>query len=333
MVFVTTEACLEHNPGPLHPDRAERITAIERHLRNSHRIERVTRPDVGERAARAVHDQDYVESVRQFCESGGGRWDADTGASAETWHAALTYVGVATWVAERALTCSDDDRPAFGFGRPPGHHARTDDAGGFCFFNNAAAAAEHALNAEADSVAILDWDAHHGDGTQEIFIDRNDVLFISVHQADLYPPTGSVSETGWGEGQGATVNIPLPGGASDADFRFAFEEVIVPVLRRYEPDLLLVSAGFDAHQGDPISNLQLSTEGFGLLAEIVQDVVTAIGAGIGFVLEGGYYDLDALSTSVEIVHDSFDDHNLSPDYGVIRRGTWAAVDELRESVC
>jgi len=182
---------------------------------------------------------------------------------------------------------------AFCGGRPPGHHAERARAMGFCLINHASVAAAHARRSSAARVAILDWDAHHGNGTQAIFYDDPAVLYVSLHQWPFYPGTGAADERGAGAGEGATVNIPVPAGIGEADYLELFDDVALPAVRAFAPDLLIVSAGFDAHRDDPLCSLGLTAGAFGRMTESVAD----IGSGQVFVLEGGY-DLDALEESV-----------------------------------
>ncbi len=306
MRFGHSDTCLAHDTGTRHPESADRIRAIRQALSRRHGVEYVEADPATEAAVTAVHDPDYVAAIREFCADGGGSWDQDTVACEATWDAALAAAGQARWAADRALAGDDGRRTPFAIGRPPGHHAVADDAMGFCFLNNVAVAAAGALDRSAvDRVAIVDWDVHHGNGIQDLFEDRADVLYVSVHERGLYPGTGDVEEIGTGPGAGATCNVPLAAGAGDADYRHVVDALVRPLLDRADPDLVLVAAGFDAHRHDPISRTRLSTEGYGLLAARLRDAADAGDAGLAFVMEGGYA-LDALAEGVAEVHETFD---------------------------
>jgi len=306
MKFGASDVCLEHDPGERHPESPDRIRAIKRGLQRRHGVTYVEADPATEADVTAVHDADYVAEISRFCRDGGGNWDPDTTAVPATWPAALESAGLAMWSARRALAGDDGRETPFSIGRPPGHHAVADDAMGFCFLNNVAVASQHALDAcDAERVAVFDWDVHHGNGTQDIFYDRGDVFYASIHEDGLYPGTGDVTETGVGPGEGATMNAPLSPGAGDADYCLVYDEAVAPAIESFDPDLLLVSAGFDAHRHDPISRMHVSTDGYGLLAERVSDLAGRSGAALGFVLEGGY-SLETLADGVGMVHEVFD---------------------------
>jgi len=317
MRFGYSETCLDHETSPRHPENADRLLAIREGLKREHGVEYVEADPVEKSVLKTVHDADYVDEVEAFCEAGGGEWDPDTVAVEETWDALRTSAGLARWAAREATDGADGRRTPFAIGRPPGHHAEPDEAMGFCFANNVAIAAQDALDSgAADRVAIVDWDVHHGNGTQEIFYDREDVLFVSLHESGLFPGTGMLDEIGRGDGEGATVNVPLPAGGDDADYQAVFQGIVTPAVTYFDPDLLLVSAGFDAHRGDPISRTRVSTEGFGVLTTIVREIADLVDAPLAFVLEGGY-SLDALSESVAMVNDVFDGYDpVDPDGAV-----------------
>ncbi|MFC7200385.1 histone deacetylase family protein [Halospeciosus flavus] len=331
MRFGFDEVCLEHDPGPRHPETPDRLRAIRRGLSKKHAVDYRSADSADESDAMAVHDDEYVAEIRQFCADGGGNWDPDTTAVEETWDAALAAAGLAMWSARRAAAGDDGRATPFAIGRPPGHHATIDDAMGFCFLNNAAVAAQHVIDrGDAERVAIFDWDVHHGNGTQDIFYDREDVFYTSIHEDGLYPGTGEVDETGEGAGDGTTLNVPLPAGAGDPEYFATFDDVLRPAMERFDPDLLLVSAGFDAHRHDPISRMHLSTDGYGHLTQRVRDVADACDAGLGFVLEGGY-SLDILSESVGMVHEVFDGlRPVEPDEEDVDEAVADILDDVRD---
>src|SRR6056297_3286637 len=284
MKFGYHEDCLEHTTGYRHPESPDRLRAIRQSLAKKHGVEYVAADSASEAAVDAVHTDDYVEDIKEFCADGGGNWDADTVAVEATWDAALAAAGQAIWAGERALAGDDGRQTPFAIGRPPGHHAVADDAMGFCFINNAAVAARHAIDqGQAERVAIFDWDVHHGNGIQDIFYDDDDVFYTSIHEQGLYPGTGKVDETGEGEGEGRTMNLPLPAGSGDAEYLAAIDELIAPELHAFDPDLVLVSAGFDAHRHDPISRMRVSTEGYGAMTDRLRTLADNADAGLGFV--------------------------------------------------
>ena len=247
-----------------------------------------------EEALAAVHDPAYLERVRKMCGAGGGYLSLDTAVGAGSWEAASLASGAACSAVESAIA----GETAFAVARPPGHHAGTDYGMGFCITNHAAVAAGHALSKGLERVAILDWDVHHGNGTQDIFYRAPQVLYLSVHQSPFYPGTGAAGEVGEGDGLGFTANVPLPAGSGEDLYAAVFAGLFMPVLREFGPGLILVSAGFDAHAADLLGGMALGSDSFGRFAALVTDLSREVGAAPpAFVLEGGY-NLDALTESV-----------------------------------
>jgi acetoin utilization deacetylase AcuC-like enzyme len=288
---------LEHDPGP-HPEQPARIVAIERALEDRQwlGLERRKSPPASRAQLEAVHPPQLVSGIEELCASGGGAIDADTVVSPGSWAAALHSAGGAVAVVDSLLGSSGDGpRLAASVHRPPGHHAEIDRSMGFCLFNNVAVAARHARDAYGvQRIFILDFDVHHGNGTQDVFYATDEVLFASIHQRPLYPGTGAAGETGIGQGVGHTVNLPVPSGSGDAVFGSLVEHVAVPLARAYAPGLILVSAGFDAHADDPLAGCEVTDAGYATMGASVRALADELDIGIGVVLEGGY-DLGALA--------------------------------------
>lgn len=286
-----------HDPGPGRPEQVNRLPAIRRALDEQGLLERLVavepRP-VDRTLLERIHQPAYVQRVDEFCAAGGGMIDdGDTMVGAESASVAHLAAGGAVAAVE-AVMAGDLDR-AFALVRPPGHHALADAAMGFCLFNNVAVMAERARQLGAGRVLILDWDVHHGNGTEALFAERDDVLVVSWHQQPLWPHTGAVADQGQGQGLGYTMNLPMPKGAGDKAYWQTWREVIVPLARGYRPDLILLSAGFDAHWRDPLAEIQLSVPGYARMAQALVELADDVAGGrlVG-VLEGGY-DLPALA--------------------------------------
>jgi acetoin utilization deacetylase AcuC-like enzyme len=290
---------LQHDAGFGHPERPERVEAIAEGLRVSGLAARMSaRPprDATPDELLRVHTRDHVESVA----AGAGqtvRFDPDTQAGPRSYAAALRAAGAVADAVDRVLEGALDR--AFCLCRPPGHHAEADRAMGFCLFNNVAVAAARALDHGLARVLIVDFDVHHGNGTQHIFEDDPRVLYLSSHAFPFYPGTGALSEVGRGAGAGFTVNLPLPDGMNDGDYARLYREVVEPIGRAFAPELVLVSAGFDAFGGDPLAGMQLTAAGYAELTQVV--LGCAEGArGVVVALEGGY-DLQGLASSASAV--------------------------------
>ena len=330
MNFGYSDTCLEHDTGARHPETADRLRAIREGLKRKHGVTYVEPDPAAVDAIERVHDADYVRELREFCADGGGDWDPDTVAVEESWDAILQSAGLAQWVAESALDGDQGRSAPFSLGRPPGHHAVEDDAMGFCFVNNVSVAADYALaERDLDRVAVVDWDVHHGNGTQDIWYDDDRVFFASLQESGLYPGTGGMDETGEGDGEGATLNLPLPAGAGDADYATAIEDVVAPAIERYDPGLVVVSAGFDAHRHDPISRMRVSTEGYAIMTDQLRALGDRVDAPIGFVLEGGY-GLDVLAEGVAMVHETFDGRDPIPTDEDVDDDVEELLDEAKQ---
>jgi acetoin utilization deacetylase AcuC-like enzyme len=277
-------------------------------------------------AVERVHDPAYVAALREFARRGGGRLDADTIVRPESFDVALLAAGAGIAAVDAVL--DGVASRAFVLMRPPGHHATPTRGMGFCLFNSAAIAAEQARARGAARVFILDWDVHHGNGTQDVFWERADVVFCSLHQWPLYPGTGAADERGAGTGRGATINIPLPPGSGDAAYLDAFAATVIPAIHAARPDLLVISAGFDAHAADPMANMRVTTEGFAALARQAVAVANDVcGGRVVALLEGGY-DPAALAASVAAVIRVFDaPGEASPGHDDRSRGEDAARSE------
>jgi acetoin utilization deacetylase AcuC-like enzyme len=280
---------LDHDPGPRHPERPERLAAVLEDLREEPVPGTVmeSAPAASVADAELVHSASYVATL-EYLRGQRAQLDPDTPISSGSFDAAMLAAGCAIAAAEAALS----GERSFALVRPPGHHAERSFAMGFCLLNNIAIAAEHALK-RVDRVLIVDWDVHHGNGTQHHFEARDDVLFFSCHRGDFYPGTGGLHERGRGPGLGYTLNVPLPAGSGDGDFGAAITEVLAPAAARFAPDLVLVSAGFDAHRDDPLGGLEITDQGFAALCGEVLELAPAC----ALILEGGY-DLGALTRSV-----------------------------------
>jgi acetoin utilization deacetylase AcuC-like enzyme len=296
-VWLRHESSLEHDiPG--HPERPDRIRALEAAMAHEawFGASLLEAPRVERELLTVVHPESYVAGIESLCAAGGGFLDADTAAVESTWEAALRAAGGAAALVDALL--GGAARAGVSALRPPGHHAERARAMGFCFFGNAAVAAERARSAHGvERVLILDWDVHHGNGTEAIFAADPGVLFVSIHEWPLYPGTGPASYLGEGAGEGYTVNLPVPSGSGDAVYGSLVEHVAVPLVLAWRPQLVLVSAGFDAHRDDPLATCRVTEAGFAAMTASVRRAADEVGAPVGLLLEGGY-DLGALAGSM-----------------------------------
>ncbi|HTU85543.1 MAG TPA: histone deacetylase [Solirubrobacteraceae bacterium] len=311
-VWLEHPSSLRHETGG-HPERPARLVAIERELsaRDWLGFERVQSRAVDRAALEAVHPPAYIDSIERVCATGGGHLDLDTVVSPGSFEAALHAAGGAVEMVDLLLDRATPS--AFSAHRPPGHHALPARAMGFCLFNNIAVAARHALDARGlERVMILDWDVHHGNGTNDIFHDCDQVLFVSIHQSPLYPGTGPASDIGSGAARGFTVNLPVAPGSGDEVFCSLVDQVAVPLARTFAPQLVLISAGYDAHRDDPLGECAVTEEGFAAMTRSVRWVGETLDAPVGCVLEGGY-DLEALASSVAATLAALREPAQAPD--------------------
>jgi acetoin utilization deacetylase AcuC-like enzyme len=291
------DAGLAHDiPG--HPERPARIVALEQEMARHDWFgcELVEAPRVTRDQLSRVHPLDYVDGIAALCEAGGGAIDMDTSAVPGTYEAARRAAGGAVALVDALLMHGEPC--GVSALRPPGHHAEAARAMGFCFFNNVAVAAAHARAAQGvERVLILDWDVHHGNGTNDIFHADPGVLFCSIHEWPLYPGTGAATDAGSGEGEGFTVNLPVPSGSGDDAYGSLVAHVVAPLIRAFRPELVLVSAGFDAHRLDPLATCTVTEAGFAGMTATLRRACADVGAPLGLVLEGGYA-LEALAGSM-----------------------------------
>ena len=292
-----------HSNGPMHPESPERLVVIDRMLSGFVLKERLI--DIPARDATfaelaRVHQEGYIRRIERTRQRSYTVLDPDTSACADSYAAAIRAAGGTLAAVEAVL--SGQASSAFAFVRPPGHHAEADRAMGFCLFNNVAIASLYALRRHAlERILIVDWDVHHGNGTMHTFYDSSEVLYFSVHQYPHYPGSGEIGEIGRNRGRGYTVNVPLSGGKADADYVYVFQEVLLPVAREFSPQLILVSAGFDTHRNDPLAGMALTSDAYGRLTAMLQNLSTQCCADrIVLTLEGGY-DHAALSEGIASV--------------------------------
>jgi acetoin utilization deacetylase AcuC-like enzyme len=290
---------LKHDQ-PGHPENAKRLESIIFGLQEKGLLEKVKHinscsAEIDEIAI--CHKKEYVEYVKEFCEKGGGYFDPDTYSNQHSFTAAATAIGSSIDLVKAVI--EGELKNGFALLRPPGHHALANRSMGFCLFGNIAIAAKVALTQSGvGKIAIVDFDVHHGNGTQALVGDDPNILFISSHQYPFYPGTGSIREIGDGEAEGTIVNIPLQAGVGDNGFKSVYKKIVIPSLERFKPELILVSAGYDAHWEDPLANLNLSLTGYNWISrELIKSAEKICNSKIVFFLEGGY-NLQVLSDGV-----------------------------------
>jgi acetoin utilization deacetylase AcuC-like enzyme len=300
--YLYDERFLEHELLH-HPERPDRLRAIMQTLTQNGTLARMKRLEfeaaLPEQIA-PVHAPRYITLIRELCERGGGRLDMDTYLTPKSYEIARLAAGACIVLAD--VVYRRDMSNGFAFVRPPGHHATPAQGMGFCLFNNVAVAARYLIDTyQLRRVMIVDYDVHHGNGTQDIFYHDARVLYVSTHQYPHYPGTGHWRETGQGEGKGATLNVPLPAGIGDKGYAYVFAELIKPMAERFRPQFIFISAGFDAHHLDPLAEMKLSVKGYAQLTRQLLQLAHELCEGrIAIVLEGGY-DLEALGYGADAV--------------------------------
>lgn len=317
---------LKHDTGS-HPENAARLTSImnlldARGIFDGNPI--ITPEPATTSLIETIHPSSLIEKVEAHCNAEISL-DPDTIVSKDSFNAALLAAGGAV----QAVDETKDGGSAFALVRPPGHHAEPNRAMGFCLFNNIAIAARYAQSQGMRRVLIVDWDVHHGNGTQNAFYSDPSVLYFSIHQYPWYPGTGALDEIGEEDGVGYNINVPLPSGSNDADYVYVFNKLLVPVALRFKPDIILVSAGQDGHVNDPLSGMKLTSAGFGKLASIVKGLANSTCGRTALVLEGGY-NLEALAESVFEIIKVFDEEiDVSlPKYGDVSVAVKERVEEV-----
>ncbi len=302
--YVYDPIYLKHDTGQ-HVEVAARLEAIISHLEKTGLKKQLTliepRPATVEEIA-LVHQKQYIKQTEDLASQGGGWLDPDTVMSSGSYEAALYAAGGLMRAVEAVMAGEVDS--AFALVRPPGHHATSGYGKGFCLFNNIAIAARYALaEYKLGLILIIDFDVHHGNGTQEAFYDDPQVMYISTHQYPFYPGSGDINETGSGAAEGTNINIPLPAGCGDDEYLKVFEQVIVPAARNFQPQLVLVSAGYDTHWADPLALMELSVSGLAQIAGVIKGLADELCSGrLVLTLEGGY-NLEALAASVKATFD------------------------------
>jgi acetoin utilization deacetylase AcuC-like enzyme len=332
--YVYDPVYLKHDTGQ-HVEVAARLEAIIAYLEKTGLKKQLTliepRPATVDEIA-LVHQRDYIKEIEETARRGGGWLDPDTVMSAGSYQAALYAAGGLIRAVEAVM--GGEVASAFALVRPPGHHATPHYAKGFCLFNNIAIAAKYALGKyKLERLLIIDFDVHHGNGTQDTFYDNSQVMYISTHEYPFYPGTGHIDETGSGAAKGTNINIPLPAGCGDSEYIKAFEQIIIPLARRFNPQLILVSAGYDNHWADPLAMMQVSVSGFGQMVGIIKGLADELcGGRLAFTLEGGY-NLEAMAASVKATFDVLLGNSASDPLGQSSRSFGEVdIDRLIEAV-
>ena len=299
--YISDPFYLKHKNEP-HPENPGRLNAIQKNIESSKYYNNLTliqpRKATVEDIAK-VHGTGYIRSVEDSCRNGIRNLDADTVISADSYQAALLSAGAGLEALDKILEGTVSN--AFCAVRPPGHHAEQNKAMGFCLFNNVGVIARYAQDVKnIQKIFIFDWDVHHGNGTQHSFYKDSSIYYSSIHQYPFYPGTGGVDETGTGDGLGSNLNLPMRAYSCDADYINAIEHKLIPVIQKFNPDLIIISAGFDAHENDPLAQINLSTDCYGKMTQKLMEIANDVCNGrILSMLEGGY-DYSALADSVQL---------------------------------
>ena len=301
--LVYSEHFKDHNAGHNHPERPARVAHIYQFLKDRDLFQELYLLDPEPADLKwvgLVHSKHYIDHVRQACLSGQHLLDTiDTGICAQSFDVALLAVGGVLKLVDSVM--NEEVKNGFALVRPPGHHAEQEKALGFCIFNNVAIAAKYLQKKYGlKRILIIDWDVHHGNGTQHIFEEDPSVFFFSVHQYPYYPGTGSEHEIGRGGGEGMTLNVPLPAGAGDKEYRYVFKEILYPKAVQFKPDFILISSGFDAHELDPLAHMNLTEESYGFFTDVAMEIAYESGhERLVSALEGGYH-LEMISRSAYV---------------------------------
>ncbi len=304
--YVLDARFLDHTNPPGHVERIDRVKVLQELMREYHRegLIRFDPREATESEIAAIHDAAYIRRVAATADSGYHSFDPDTFTCPKTYATARLAAGAALVLSDRII--AGEVRNGFALVRPPGHHAERDRAMGFCFFNNVAIVARYLQQHHGvERVLILDWDVHHGNGTQNSFYDDPTVYYISLHQYPFYPGTGAADETGIGRGKGFNLNIPLPAGCGNDEYLQAFHEIVLPAAKKFDPQFVLISAGFDAHRDDPLGGMEVDESGFAEMARMMLQIAGESAGGKCLALLEGGYDLGALKCSVAAVLDAF----------------------------
>lgn len=316
---------LQHETGS-HPERKERLTAVLDKIHSEGiKVEFITPKQATIDQVATIHGRRYIDQVRTICEQGGGYLDLDTILSEHSYEAALMAAGGTIAAVDAVM---DSNSCAFALVRPPGHHAMPNRGMGFCIFNNVAIAARHAQARGLKKILIVDWDVHHGNGTNAVFYSDKSVMYFSTHQFPHYPGTGRMTDVGADGAEGTKVNVPLPSGTGDEGFLMAFREILKPAALEFKPDIVLVSAGHDPDKADPLGGMKLTSAGFGAMAGVVKEIADLCCQGrLAATLEGGY-NLEAQAEAVVAELKAF--QGVVPDVSGIDPVIAKRIEEVKK---